>query len=191
MTESEIVSDVASGYLTKAGTAAGYLVKSGTAAAIEISGGIYKEGSKKPHKQGHYSPMELLAMGGPREKSLFLEFYQAFRNRKQLTFGRKILAAYRDMFGTVPGEDFEIVRRENTQQPDEDVIISLKPRQLYALRHAGKAVRVLELVELGRLSDAQDLIDLVWDNFCENAYLRAVANLSGRCWPQREFFGLG
>ena len=179
MKPDEISSGAATGYLTKAGTAAGYLTKAGTAAAIEIAGGVYKQGDKKPHKQGHYSPMELLALNQKWSDVLFCEFFQAFKNRKQLTFGRVILAAYKELFGTIPGDDFEVVQQNDSKKPDEHEVIALLPRQLFALRKARQAVKVLELVELGLIQDAKDLIDLVWERFNQDAYLAAVASFKG------------
>lgn len=174
MKEDEIKAGAASGYLTKSGTAASYLVKSGTAAAIEIAGGAYKQASK-PHKQGHHAPMELLAMGERWADELFLEFYHAFKGRKQLVFSRAILRIYGDLFGTEPGEDWEPIEVDNGCQKDDEAVIALDYGQLNALREAKKAVRVLELVELGRVREAEDLIERVWADWVDARYRRAVA----------------
>lgn len=176
MKRDEIISGAATGYLTKSGTAAGYLTKSGTAAALELAGGVGKQG-KKGHKQGHYSQMELLALGESWADRLFLEFFSAFKNRKQLTFGRVILRAYRELFGTVPGDDFEVVQQEDNEKPGEVRVISLEPRQLWALRKAKQAVKVLELVEKGLVDKAMDLIEEVWERFNRECYRLAMGLL--------------
>ena len=172
--EDEIKAGAESGYLTKSGTAAGYLVKSGTAAAIELAGGAYKQASK-PHKQGHLSPMELLATDRPWADELFLEFYRAFKGRKQLVFSRAILRIYGDLFGTEPGEDWEPVEVDNGYQKDDEVVIALDYGRLNALREAKKAVTVLELVESGRIREAADLVERVWADWVDERYRRAVA----------------
>lgn len=177
MKKDEIEKGAASGYLSKSGTAAGYLTKSGTAAALELAGGVFKGGGKKPHKQGHYTPMELLAMGVDWADSLFMEFYEAFKDRKQLTFGRVILVTYGDRFGTFPGPNCEVMELEDREKPDEHEVIKLGPRQLFALRRYRKAVCVLELVEAGFLDEAKELICNVWDRYQDELYRRAVDRL--------------
>lgn len=173
MNPDEIEAGTATGYLTKSGTAAGYLTKSGTAASLELAGGASKKGTK-PHKQGHFAPMELLAMDQPWADALFLEFYHAFKGRKQVVFSRSILKIYGDLFGTMPGEDGEIVQLEERKKPDEEDVLQLQPGQLAALRESRQAVRVLELVEAGRAADARRLVESVWDASVMRRYRAAV-----------------
>ena len=177
MKADEVNTGAATGYLTKSGTAAGYLTKSGTAAALELVGGVGKQG-KKGHKQGHYTQMELLSLGEDWADKLFLEFYLAFKNRKQLTFGRLILKAYRDLFGTVPGDDFEVVKQNDKEKPGEVRVINLEPRQLWVLRKTNQAVQVLELVESGLVSEAVMLVERVWESWNRDRYLEAVSYVS-------------
>lgn len=182
MKEDEISGGAASGYLVKAGTAAGYLVKAGTAAGLELSGGALKQGRKsdKPHKAGHYSPMELLAVDASWSRALFLEFYHAFKGRKQLVFSKSILRIYGDLIGTAPGEDGEIVEKEEPLKPSEVTVLVLGHGYLAALRQAREAVRVLELVEAGRVQDAADLVESVYAAWVDRRYRWAVEHVRGR-----------
>jgi hypothetical protein len=175
MKADEIMAGVASGYLSKSGTAAGYLTKSGTAAAIEIAGGSYKQGVK-PHKQGHYTPMELLALDEKWADELFLEFYHAFKGRKQLVFSRAILRIYGDLFGTVPGDDFEPLEVDDGFFREDEDVIRLDYGELGALRAARKAVQVLELVEAGMVGVARQLIEDVVMSANEAKYRAAISH---------------
>ena len=173
MKPDEIEKQTASGYLVKAGTAAGYLVKAGTAAGLELSGGVLKQGKKTANKAGHYSPMELLAVNEGWSKKLFLEFYHAFKKRKQLVFSKSILKIY----GSVIGGSLDecgIVMREEEPAPNEETVLHLQHGQLQALREFRQAVRVLELVESGQVGAAADLIDSVYAAWVDRRYRFAV-----------------
>jgi hypothetical protein len=71
----------------------------------------------------------------------------------------------------------EIVHQDDVKKPAEKEVIVLQSRQLSALRLAGQAVKVLELVEWGLIDEAQSLIDSVWDGFNDAAYRRSVERL--------------
>ena len=179
MKKDEIKQGVASGYLSKAGSAAGYMAKAGSAAAIEIAGGVYKK-AKRPHKQDHYTQMELLACGEKWAKSLFREFYEVFRAKKQIVFGRKIVKAYKDLYGTEPDENWQIVKKEDELKKTERVVIRLLPGQMLALRVLKKAVYVLELVEAGEVEKAQEFIDEVYEQSVDASYRASVDRLKRR-----------
>lgn len=164
----------AAGYLGKAGCAAGYLSKAG--AAIELSGLHYKQG--KDHRQGHFAPMQLLAVGEKWANELFLEFFHAFRYRKQIVIGRVLKLSYQGM--DLDESNGDIVQKADKLKPCEQVAFVIPPGGLKVLRRYGVAMRVLELVESKEESKAWDLVCDTLEKARDDDYRNAVIYLKAK-----------
>lgn len=177
MKRDEIKQGTASGYLSKSGTAAGYLAKAG--AAIEIAGQAVKGGGRK-HKIGHYHPMQLLSLEKKWADALFLEFYEAFRCRKQIVVGKLLKRVYDGLDVPEEQSNGELVAKQDRVKANERVVFSLPHRGLFVLRKYGVAVCVLELVEEGKETEARELVDVTMERERNDAYERAVSFLTCR-----------
>lgn len=153
---------------------ADYLPKSGTAADVAME----MQPTNRPYKQGHVTPMELLRLsldGDKNASRLFVEYAAAFRRKKQIVFGRTILAAYRDYFGHEVGEDLEIVLKEDSKKPDDS--IELPRGAIYALYYMGMRRAALEVAERYSLADALAFVVSVISDYDNHCYQRSVEHL--------------
>lgn len=166
-----------------------YLGKVGTAADLssELVGASTKQGYKD-YKTQHFTSVELLAKasaGDVRSGYLWREYVEAYSGRRQLVFGRVIMRCYKDLFGTVPGSDFEVIQQESAVKPDEKVVIKIEPGRLEAIWFYHREIEVLELVEVGRIDEASALIERSYDDLCDKKYLDSV-----NCLRSQGFFSV-
>jgi hypothetical protein len=156
-----------------------YLAKVGTAADLsgEITGSSTVKTGRKTYKENHYSPLELLHLveqGKSWARGLWLEFADAYYDRRQVVIGRKLRAIFKDLFGTVPNDDFETVQQEAAIKPDETIVINLEPGWLDAIYHFKEECRVLELVEQGLIDEAANLLRHRYEELNHQRYLKAA-----------------
>lgn len=154
-----------------------YLTKSGTAAAsLEMT----SSHTKKGRKQNHYTPIELLDQSRKPGKrwmgDIWLEYVTAYKGRKQMMFGRTLLAAYKDYFGKEFDDDLQILGDIDDQKPDEIDVVTIPSGGMQALYSARRRVLVLELVEQGFISTAQDMVDRTYEEYGYYRYLRAITS---------------
>lgn len=154
-----------------------YLTKSGTAAAsLEMT----SSHTKKGRKQNHYTPIELLDQSRKPSKrwmgDVWLEYVTAYKGRKQMMFGRTLLAAYKDYFGKEFDDDLQILGDIDDQKPDEIDVVTIPQGGMQALYSARRRVLVLELVEKGFISTAQDMVDRTYEEYGYYRYLRAITS---------------
>ena len=155
-----------------------YLGKVGTAADLssELVGASTKQGFKD-YKFQHFTPIELLAkaaVGDARSGKLWKEYVESYSGRRQLVFGRVIMRCYKDLFGTVPGSDFEVIEQESAIKSDEKLVVKIEPGRLEAIWFYHREIEVLELVEAGRVGEASALIERSYDDHCEEKYRSSV-----------------
>lgn len=154
-----------------------YLTKSGTAAAsLEMTSSHTKKGRKK----NHYTPIELLDQsrktGNRWMGDIWLEYVTAYKGRKQMMFGRTLLAAYKDYFGKEFDDDLQILGDIDDQKPDEIDVVTIPEGGMQALYSARRRVLVLELVEQGFISTAQEMVDRTYEEYGYYRYLRAITS---------------
>ena len=154
-----------------------YFTKSGTAADMswEMSGQEFKNA----HKQGHVTPVQMLALSAQGDKEmgrLWLQFVNAYRGRKQIVFGRFIHQTYQDLYGTLPSDD-ELAEVVDKPEVHEKVVIDLEPLMMWALYTKKVRYKVLRLVEQYAIADAQALVNEVYDQWCSERYLAAVRHI--------------
>lgn len=163
--------DNASGYLAKSGIAAGYLAKSVSAVVS----------SHKPdYKAGHMTPLELLSVGAAWSDSLFLDFWRAFKGRKQIVMGNKIVRAYRGFEVNKLDGDSEIVKKAASVKSDETEVCQLGKGELKILRYQKRLPAFLELIENDGVDKALEYLELCIETYRESEYRKAVVYLKAK-----------